>query len=315
MMQLPLSAIVPTLDRCDSLRRTLASLELQELLPAELVVVDASQNNDTRDMLRGFAERVGSASSIRWLEARVVGAAAQRNQGIAESTQPNVWFFDDDVLFEPECVQRLWRVFEGNSGLGGVSAMIVNQRYQPPGLASRWMFRLMAGYWSESYAGRVIGPAINLLPEDREDLPEAVPVDWLNLGCTIYRRAALPAPPFPQSFHGYSIMEDLALSLAVGREWGLANARKARIFHDSQPGAHKADPGALAEMALAHRLFIMSKYLNRTGWKDRLRLIAWAAFMHAASLRSADGRRSLGARLRGEFRAIQSIRHSGGLKA
>ncbi len=308
--ELPLSAVVPTIDRSASLARTLESLEQQQLLPSELIVVDASQNSDTREMLIGFAQRIGGNASVRWLAANSAGAAAQRNQGVAESRQPSIWFFDDDVRFEPECLARLWRVFDGDPLLGGVSAMITNQHYQTPGLASRWMFRLMAGGPSRSYAGRVIGPAVNLLPEDHDGLAEVVPVEWLNLTCTIYRRAAMPQPPFPDVFHGYSFMEDLALSLAVGSRWKLANARTARIFHDSQPGAHKSDPGSLAEMVLVNRCYVMTQYLRRTKPRDYLRLLAWTAFMHLAALRSSDGRRSLGARLRGELRGIQKLRRS-----
>src|SRR5437868_3995529 len=103
--------------------------------------------------------------------------------------------------------------------------MILNQHYGRPGLVSRIIFTLMNGRREKSFAGRVIGPGINLLPEDRQDLPEVVPVDWLNLGCTIYRREALPDPPFRSNFTGYSLMEDLTLSLEVGKTWNLANVR------------------------------------------------------------------------------------------
>ncbi len=57
-----------------------------------------------------------------------------------------------------------------------------------------------------------------------------VPVEWLNTTCTLYRREALPDPPFLSHFTGYSLMEDLALSLTVGKRWKLANARGLRIF-------------------------------------------------------------------------------------
>jgi len=57
----------------------------------------------------------------------------------------------------------------------------------------------------------------------------------------MYRREAIPSPPFPEHFSGYSMMEDLTLSLVVGRKWKLANARTARIYHDSQPGTHKSN--------------------------------------------------------------------------
>src|SRR4030081_113783 len=117
----------------------------------------------------------------------------------------------------------------------------------------------MSGKREVSYPGSVLGPAVNLLPEDREDLPEVVPVEWLNTTCTLYRREALPDPPFHDHFNGYSLMEDLTLSLTVGRRWKLANARTARIYHDSQPGTHKSDPALLAEMQLINRHFVMTR--------------------------------------------------------
>jgi hypothetical protein len=116
------------------------------------------------------------------------------------------------------------------------------------------------------------------LPEDREDLPEVVPVDWLNLGATIYRREALPEPPFDSVFAGYSMMEDLALSLRVAKKWRLANVRTARIFHDSQPNAHKANVSAMAAMELVNRHYVMTKVLERTGLLDYVRLFLWEAF-------------------------------------
>src|SRR5262249_16222121 len=154
-------------------------------------------------------------------------AAAQRNQGLRHCSQSVVGFIDDDILFEPNCIELLWTALQSSDEIGGVNAMIINQRYQAPGLISRCVFRIMSGCQRASYAGRVLGPAVNLLPEDRDDLPEIVPVDWLNLGCTFYRREVLPNPPFPERFRGYSLMEDLALSLTVGKRWKLVNARTA----------------------------------------------------------------------------------------
>jgi len=64
------------------------------------------------------------------------------------------------------------------------------------------MFTLMHGRSEKSFAGKVIGPGINLLPEDRADFAGGRAVEWLNLGCTIYRREALPSPPFDAFFRG-----------------------------------------------------------------------------------------------------------------
>jgi len=195
---------------------------------------------------------------------------------------------------------------EGDERLGGVNAMIVNQRYQSPSLTSRAIFAFIHGRREKNFAGKVIGPGINFLPEDRQDLPEVVPVEWLNTTCTIYRREALPKPPFSAHFTGYSLMEDLALSLNVAnRGWKLANARTARIFHDSQPGEHKSDPFGLSRMELINRHYVMSAVLNRHRFVDYLRLILFEAYQVAASFRG--GIMTALTNLRGKVSAVAEI--------
>lgn len=304
---LPVSAVIPTRHRHEVFGRTLDSLLMQQMLPAELIVVDASEDGLTRELLEGFQSRAGEGCKVRWMRAEVMGAAAQRNQGVAAAAQPVIWFFDDDILFELECVARLWVALNSAADIGGVNAMITNQRYQKPGRVSRFMFQLMAGARQDSYAGRVLGPAVNLLPEDSEDLPEVVPVEWLNTTCAMYRREFLPQPPFPSHFTGYSMMEDVTLSLLVGRKARLMNARTARIFHDSQTGTHKADAAELARMELVNRHYVMSKILGRTGCLDCLRLALWECFQLAACLAGPASRTGFPSKLSGKWRALRQL--------
>jgi glycosyltransferase involved in cell wall biosynthesis len=276
----PVSAIIPTRNRAAVLARTLASLAQQSALPAELIVVDASSDEGSRAVVDAFSVD-GPACKTIWQRARVTGAAAQRNQAVALATQPLIAFFDDDILFEPHCLARLLQALHDDPGLGGVNAMITNQCYQPPGLVSRTVFRLLAGCRLDSYAGRVLGPAVNLLPEDDARLPDVVPVEWLNLGATVYRRDLLPDPPFEAFFTGYSLGEDLTLSWRVGQRARLANVRSARIFHDTQPGDYKADRVALTRMALVNRHHIMTAVLGRRRLADHAKLLLWESFQLA----------------------------------
>jgi hypothetical protein len=138
-------------------------------------------------------------------------------------------------------------------------------------------------------------------------LPEVVPVEWLNTTCALYRKTALPAPPFPEHFVGYSFMEDVALSLAVGKEWKLANARTARIFHDSQPAEYKNNQAAMARMELINRHFIMARILGRTKASDYLKLALLETFGVVTSLTSPRGLRALPSVLVGKAGALRSI--------
>jgi spore maturation protein CgeB len=273
-----ISAIIATRNRAPSLSKTIDSLLRQEVVPAEFIIVDASNDVATKKVVDKFAQRVEPSATVRWIPAETVGAAAQRNQGVSAATQNAIWFFDDDIAFEPHCVERLWQALQSDPNIGGVNAMITNQNYGTPGAVSRFIFRLMNGESESTYAGQVIGPAINLLPEDRPDLPEVVPVGWLNTTCTIYRREALPDPPFPARFTGYSLMEDVALSLQVGKKWKLANARTARIFHDSQSADYKSEHRLLSCMELRNRHFVMTQVLGRYTMIDHLKLASWELF-------------------------------------
>jgi GT2 family glycosyltransferase len=268
--------------------------------------VDASEDSFTRALCEEQPVP-GLRSVVSWCRADVPGAATQRNQGVRASSQAVMGFMDDDILFEPLCFARLWSALKSDPRLGGVNAMITNQRYQTPGRISRLVFRLMDGRAERSYAGRVLGPAVNLLPEDSDDLPEVVPVEWLNTTCTLYRRQALPDPPFPDHFTGYSLMEDLTLSLTVGKRWKLANARTARIYHDSQPGKHKSDPALLAEMQLINRHFVMTRILGRDRFSDYLKLVLFEFFSMASSLQSRSGRATVGLGLWGRVEAVRRM--------
>ena len=304
-MLLPISAIVPTRNRSAPLARTLHSLAQQSVQPTEMIVVDGSTDDSTQELCQ--SEIPGLATQIKYYRATAIGAATQRNQAMLHASQNVIWLMDDDILLEPECLARLWAALQSDAHLGGVNAMITNQRYLPPGRISSNLFRFLHGTLETSYAGKCIGPGLNLLPEDDPNLPEIVPVEWLNSTCTLYRREALPQPLFPANFTGYSLMEDVTLSLMVGKQWKLANARTARIFHDSQPGDHKNNPGVLAKMDLVNRHYVMTQILQRCSLGDYVKLIVLQLFGIVASLTSKKGWVSLPLVLNGKLQAIAQI--------
>ncbi|OAI50989.1 glycosyltransferase [Planctomycetaceae bacterium SCGC AG-212-F19] len=304
-MLLPVSAVIPTRNRPGPLERTLASLAEQSAQPHEIVVIDASDGPETaRLCCRPFA---ALRSSVMYLPARTRGAAAQRNEGIRAASQDVIGFMDDDVILEPGCLDRLWQALAADAALGGVNALIVNQQYLPPSRLTCRLYTLLHGRALASYAGRCIGPAVNLLPGDRPDIPEVVPVDWLNLGCTLYRREALPEPVFDPFFTGYSMFEDLALSLVVGRKWKLASVRTARLFHDSQPSDEKNRVGAMATMELINRHYVMTTVLGRHDLAHYMKLILFESYLLAAALKTRRGRRRFFTLLRGKCRALAQI--------
>ncbi|MET0394939.1 MAG: glycosyltransferase [Chitinophagaceae bacterium] len=288
-----IAVVIPTRNRVAVLHKALDTLAAQTLLPAEVIIVDASdeQQVEVRQQLTGaFAEK---GVILNWVKATQQGAAAQRNQGVALARYPFILFMDDDAYLEPDVAEKLWTGMQTLPRAGGINAMIKNQQYTTPGTITRWMCNILSDKKAATYAGRIIGPAWNLLPEDRDDLPEYVPCEWLNTTCTLYRKEALPSPVFQSHFTGYSLMEDVSLSVQVGKSWGLYNARTARIYHDSQPGQHKSSVYALARMELVNRHYVMTKVLERRSAKDYFRFYLFQLFGIGMGLTSAKGWKNL----------------------
>lgn len=308
------TAIIPTRNRTRSLERTLGSLAEQSLQPARVVVVDASDDSSTEqlcgEVIRRDGRWSGALFELLWRPAQTRGAAAQRNQAMTDIAGEAVLFMDDDVLFEPDCIARLWTAFQSDRMIGAVSGFITNEAFARPGFAWRLLLRWLAGTKLDSYAGRCVGPAAIQMPADDPSLPEIVPIDWMPTGCALFRRAALPTPLFDPFFKGYSYMEDAALSLRVGKSWKLVNARTARLYHDSQPGEHKADMTALARMEMINRHHVMTTLLGRGSPSD-IRRLAVYEFARVVSLGlNRASRWKFRPALRGKIAALREIRRA-----
>lgn len=253
---IPVSLIIPTAGRYERLTQTLRSVLAQDVQIREVLIIDGAAEAPKPDAMLAIAMLAWPVGVRVVTEtASVCGAGAQRNQGMALSSEPFVWFLDDDVDLEAGCLAGLWQAMQDDERLGGCNAVITNQRYSPPGRTMRRFLAWVGCPASGSLAGHCRGPAMNFLPTD--DPGEGrLESEWLNTTCTLYRREALPNPPFLSYFHGYSLMEDLALSLEVGKRWKLRSVPAARIFHDTGPSDYKSRVVAREAMETANRWFV-----------------------------------------------------------
>jgi glycosyltransferase involved in cell wall biosynthesis len=281
-----LSFVIPTRNRGARLRATLRSLAIQRTPPDEVIIVDAS--DDPEAIARARSEFAPAFSHFTSVVAAVRGAAAQRNQGVALATGEWVGFCDDDIDFEPGCVRALRDFLAAEKAFGGVSATIVNQAPRSFGRATRLVVGLMDTTPRRPLDGRVIGPVVNFLPRVCEAAEPVCETEWLPTTCTVYRRSSLPQPPFDAQFQGYSMLEDVCLSMRVARTGSrLAVLRDARIFHDTQPGDHKRSVSGLAAMGIRNRFYVATTMLGRSGLLTWWQLALWQSFCGVAGVRRA----------------------------
>ncbi|GAB4369346.1 MAG: hypothetical protein Kow0062_03180 [Acidobacteriota bacterium] len=98
-----LSAIICTLDRADSLRRTLETLAAQRVdAPWEVLVVDNGSRDGTGAMVRQLA--AAFPVPLRCVDEPVRGLAVARNTALDAARGAALVFLDDDVDLAPGCL-------------------------------------------------------------------------------------------------------------------------------------------------------------------------------------------------------------------
>lgn len=279
-MSPPYSVVIATMHRPQALAEAFASLAQQSLRPVAVIVVDASENDETASVCATWANSL----PIRHLTAEARSAARQRNQGAALVTTPLIGFMDDDVVLPPDTLAKLVAPF-ADAQVGGVAGRIEGLSHSVPRGLLWCYYRLQAGYSHPHYGGRIIGPAINLLPAFEVEPEPLIPAEWLNSTLVIYRRELFERERFP-SFEGYSFLEDAHLARRIGRTHRLYFHRDAPYAHNSQPSSAKADRRALARMIVQHQYRLARDVLGVSGVTLVWKLALHRLFQTIAVLRS-----------------------------
>ena len=286
------SVVMATRNRPEPIRETLASLNRQTTLPTMGIMVDSSDGTQTEEIVARLKPSLQFPVLYRHTE--IKSAAKQRNLGADLASSDILLFMDDDLDLEPGCIAELLNVFENDpqQQIGGVSATITNQTYSDPKGFNRLLLGCCLGQWHGSYAGRLLGPAVNFLPED---LPDTVQeTEWLPSTCTAYRREAFLQHRFSE-FEGYSFAEDVDISSRIAKSYKLVNTTRARVFHhDMGKGTHR-DWQTLGKSMVVNRYGIMTRTMGRTRLLDHLRLFCFEMVYSSATwlAAGASGQRLL----------------------
>ncbi len=103
------SAVIPTKNRADLLRRALQSVVAQNYAPLEIVVVDDGSTDGTEEVVRSFEQ----GCDIKYLKNDVSqGAPAARNRGIEEAAGSFIAGLDDDDEWHPNRIARMMNAYD-----------------------------------------------------------------------------------------------------------------------------------------------------------------------------------------------------------
>lgn len=265
------AVVIATRNRPAPLKACLASLATQSLTPHAVVIVDSSDATETQDLVAALAAEY--PLHLVYIHTDAASAAGQRNLGAEQVDEDLVFFLDDDVVLEPAFIAEIVKLFEDDpeGQIGGVSGTIVNTVFVEPRGINRLLLGACVGQFRETYAGKVLGPAVNFLPADAPGSIQRV--DWLPSTACAYRTAVFRSHRFGDTFEGYSFAEDLHLSSRVAQTHRLMNTSRARLFHDELGASSHKDWAAIGESMVVNRHMIMTTVLGKTRFRDHCRLV------------------------------------------
>jgi GT2 family glycosyltransferase len=131
----PIDVLVPTCNRPDALAVTLTALGAQTAGPLRIVVSDQSDGEgafarpQVQAVLRYLAARGCTVETLRHLPRR--GMAEQRAFLLAQARAAYCLFLDDDVILEPDVIERLYRaILRAHCGFVGCALHGLSYRGQ-----------------------------------------------------------------------------------------------------------------------------------------------------------------------------------------
>ncbi len=225
---LRVSALIPTKNRPDALRRSLATLGAQSTPVAEVIIVDQSPACDRSALQALRATAPDSIPCLYLHEPNVTGGATARNRAI-EFAHGDIWLFlDDDVELEHGFVAALLAAYRQRPDALGMAGLITN--YPPPA----WRRRS----WDALFRH-------GLFHDDRQPLywraarlrsAHPLPVSRFSGSAMSFRAAAVGGLRFDARLTGVSNGEDVDFCLALTRGGrGLYIAPQARLRHLRHP--------------------------------------------------------------------------------
>lgn len=133
MSDLPfISVIIPTYNRSRLLQQTVDTI-LAQTYPRqrwELILVD---NGSTDDTARVIAEMIARDEHVRGLTEKRKGAHFARNLGALAARGDLLYFTDDDMLAEPDMLERIVEGFDADSSVASVTGKVLPKwETEPP---------------------------------------------------------------------------------------------------------------------------------------------------------------------------------------
>ncbi len=251
-----ISIVVCTMNRPNDLKECLRSIENQNYFPHEVIIVDASHDNSSKEIVRNYI--TNNPFNVQYIKTNP-GLTRQRNIGIAKATGDIIGFLDDDVILEKMYLYEIASCFEDYSSIYGATGNILNlpKRKTSESLYYKiFMFNRNSNVGSITKAGFpnfISGQASNRNRFTR-----------ILSGCNMfYRKNVFEDFLFDEYFEGYSLMEDAEFSYRISQKYKLMYVSDAKLVHHHSP-SQRINLKRYFEMTVLNHNYVFKKLIKKS---------------------------------------------------
>jgi GT2 family glycosyltransferase len=212
------SLIICTIDRLENIKRCLSSVAGQSYRPDEIIIVDASKSNLTKNYI---SDLKSPGLKVVYIKQKGTGISRARNIGIKISKGNFIVFLDDDVeLASNNFLNSMIQILKKHGEtVGGLTALEIETR--KPSLKT-----IVRKYYDMFFLiNRFIPTTMHILRKTKHGFSY---VDMLGGSVLAFKKNILEKFLFDESIN---FGEDLDISLRIGKSYKLAICEKAKFYH------------------------------------------------------------------------------------
>jgi len=257
---LKVSVIICTKDRPADVIRCVKSIFSQSRLPDELIVVDASFDNQLHDQLALHNQQQIALKYVR----SAPGLPHQRNIGVQQASGHIIFFFDDDIVLEADYLSEVILVFcsDNDYEVGGVMGDIYELR-RARETWQWWRYVLRKVFFLPRFAdGSFLSSGSATWPYGLDHIQFT---EFLAGGQTAYRSEVFDQEVFDENLEGYALYEDADFSYRISRIYKNIYTPRARCWHLESSG-NRLQRRQLLEVRLKNFSYLFYKNFPQSLW-------------------------------------------------
>lgn len=255
------SIVIPTRNRPNDLKVLLNSILVQAVLPTEIIVVDESSDDKTKNLVEYIrSEFLDKKVRIKYLRGGEEGVAQKRNIGLSHAIGDICLFLDDDIIIDKNYIKKILEVYEKHPNALGVGGYIITEAL-PFSALSNSIKRVLFVFHFTSDACRVRPLGISL----PYPLTKIINCGWLNGGTASYKREIFKDFRWDENLKAYSISEDKDLSYRICKRYpnSLFMTPYAKAIHTKSTAARLSNKYVIY-MGVAHSAYVFYKNFKQT---------------------------------------------------